>query len=148
MRSRRWDVPFADRHPHRLALSFIKRDRHGMWIGVEAFDDRPDKWQVHFSEVLGFKCSSESFFDWTKWAGSLEASHHAAAYIVEDGDWRDEFWNGRNGQVVEVDHFVISTGNDHFECLAAHFGLFPHDFDPEAEDAKLRAHLSPQRQTP
>lgn len=130
MRQLRWDVPFADRSPLDLILSPIKLDDYGWWVDVEARRDRPGKWLVNFSDVLGFKYSNESYFDWTKWAGRLEASHQVSAYIVENSDWRDEFWNGRSGQVLPSIHFVIATGDCLLECLAGQFGLFPSGFVP------------------
>ena len=133
MRSLRWDVPFADRHPHKVLLPIFGRDRWGVYVEVEAIDDRPGTWQVRFTDVLGIRCSNESYFDWARWAGALEASHQACAYIVENAEWRDDFWNGRNGQVVKATHYVISTADDHFECLAAGCDLFPSGFDPGKE---------------
>jgi hypothetical protein len=130
MRQLKWDVPFADRSPLDLMLLPIKLDAYGWWVDVEAMRDRPGKWRLHFTGVLGFKYSNESYFDWTKWAGRLEATHQASAYIVEDGDWRDEFWNGRSGQVFQSTHFVIATGDCLLECLAGQFDLFPSDFVP------------------
>ncbi len=144
MRSVRWDVPFADRHPYKLILRFIGQDMYGVFIEVEAIDDRPGKWQVRFTDVIGLKCSNESYFDWTKWSDSVEASHQARAYIVEDAPWRDEFWNGRSGDVVKGTHYVISTGDDHFECLAGRFELFPSGFDPHEAHARFLASL-PQK---
>lgn len=148
MNSSRWDVPFADRNPLELTLSNIRLDQYGWWVDVEALGQRSGKWRLLFSDVLGFKHSNESYFDWRKWSDRLEASHQAAAYVVEDGDWRDEFWNGRSGDVLDVTHYAIATGDCLLECLANHFVLFPAGYDPEVAHEQFLAALSPKLRNP
>lgn len=139
MRQLKWDVPFADRHPFDLAVWPIRQDEYGWLVDVEARMDRPGKWRINFVDVLGFKYSNESFFDWGKWAGRLEASHQASAYIVEDGDWRDEFWNGRDGAVLQSTHYAIATGDSLVECIAGGFTLLPAGLVPgEGQEPAFR----------
>ena len=120
MKQLKWDVPFADHHPWKLDIASVKKDEYGWSVEVTTLGDNPESWHVYFTDVTGVKYSNESFFDWEAWSTRLEASHQAAAYIVEDGDWRGEFWSGRDTAHFPSTHYAIATTGCLLEVLAQH----------------------------
>jgi len=116
MRQLKWDVPFASLDPLSLGIASAQFDG-GVWTVRVELNDQTRFWSVRFWGVVGVRFSDESFFDWGHWHNSFENTLGGAAYIIEDGAMRSDFWTGNDGP-ISTTHFAIGTANALFEALA------------------------------